>query len=182
MKNMLRPSFDMHADHFAGSLIAPVELVEYGDFQCKHCGEVYKSIKLLQECLGNDLRFVFRHFPVPTLHSLSLEAAVATEAAALEGKFWDMHDLIFQNQGFLAKNSFSRFAEEIKANPGTYENSLTYKKLVYKVINDFQIGQKGGVNSTPAFFINGRRYNGSHNFENLYRTCKYAMDLTAMAS
>ncbi len=178
----LKLSFDANRDRFTGSPLAEVELVQYGDFQCENCGAVYTSIKQLQKSLGERLRFVFRHYPLITLHPLSLEAAVATEAAALQGKFWRMHDMIFENQKYLVRSSFSLFAREIDMDTTMIENASAHKKLVYKVINDFESGVKSGVNSTPTFFINGRRYNGFEDFDGLYRSCNYLMDLNSMLS
>ena len=174
---MLNLPFNISRDNFKGALIAPLELVQYGDFQCEFCGDVYTSIKLLQHHLGDKLKVVFRHFPLLTLHRFALDAAVASEAAALQGKFWEMHDLIFENQKYLIKSSFSRFAEKIELDMNLLENSREYKKLIHKVINDFESGVKSGVDCTPTFFINGHRYSGFEDFESLYKTCKYACNI-----
>lgn len=174
---MLKLPVDPGRDNFAGCATAPIELVEYGDFQCKYSAEAYIVIKLLQQCLGDQLKFVFRHYPIPALHSLALDAAVASEAAALQGKFWYMHDMIFENQQYLVRSSFSRFAEEIELDLTTYENTTGNKKLIYKVVNDFESGARSGVISTPTFFINGKKYNGFCDFESMYKTCRYAMNI-----
>jgi protein-disulfide isomerase len=181
MPNILKLPFNENRDHYFGSPIAPVEVIAYADFQCEYSGEIYTSIKWLRQYLGNDLKFVFRHYPLPNVHSLALEAAVAAEAAGLQGKFWDMHDLIFENQRFLVRSSFSRFAEEIELDTTLMEDRLGYKRLVHKVINDFESGVKSGVDGTPTLFINGRRYNGFIDAENLYRTCNYEMNLNSIA-
>ena len=181
MSNMLKLPFSISRDNFIGLPTASLELVQYGDFQCEHCGGVYTSIKLLQQYLGDKLKFVFRHFPLLTIHPFALDAAVASEAAGLQSKFWEMHDLIFENQKYLIKSSFSRFAERIELDMTSFENSREYKKLIHKVINDFESGVKSGVDCTPTFFINGHRYNGFEDFENLHKTCKYAMEVNNMA-
>ena len=85
-------------EHVYGLQKAPVELIEYGDFLCGHCAYVYPTVKLLQERMGTDIRFVYRHYPLHAIHPLALEAAMVSEAAALQGKFWAMHDLIYENQ------------------------------------------------------------------------------------
>ena len=175
MHNLLKPPFNSHKDHFIGNLLAPIEIVQYGDFQCEHCGEAYMSIKLLRNWLGQDLRFVFRHFAMPMLHSLTLEAAVASEVAALKGRFWEMHDLIFENQCYLVKSCFSRFAEEIGVNSSAYENRTDYRRLTNKILNDFHGAVKAGVDSTPTFFINGRKYIGFHDFRSLFQACEYIL-------
>lgn len=92
-----------------------------------------------------------------------------------------MHDLIFENQKYLIKSSFSRFAERIELDMTSFEDSREYKKLIHKVINDFESGVKSGVDCTPTFFINGHRYNGFEDFETLYKTCKYAMEFNKIA-
>ena len=103
---MLKMPFCIERDNFFGDAAAPIELVQYGDFQCQHSGSVYTAVKLLQEYLGAELKFIFRHFPLPSLHPLALEAAVASEAAAMQGKFWQMHDMIFEQQKYLVRSSF----------------------------------------------------------------------------
>ncbi len=165
---MLHPNFRTDYDHFQGYPIAPIELIEYGDFQCGHCADVYPVIKWLQDSFGNQLKFVYRHYPIPTRHPLSLQAAVATEAAALQGKFWNMHDIIYENQHFLTRASFSKFAREIELDSTLFEDCREHQKLFRKVISDFESGVKSGADSTPTFFINGIRYDGFDDFENLY--------------
>ena len=152
---MLKMPFCIERDNFIGDTAAPIELVQYGDFQCQHSGSVYTAIKLLQQYLGDELKFIFRHFPLPAVHSLALEAAVASEAAALQGKFWQMHDMIFEQQKYLVRSSFSRFAEEIELDATIFENSREHKKLIQKVINDFngKIEVSSEVNKGTSFSI-----------------------------
>ncbi|GGB05331.1 DsbA family protein [Puia dinghuensis] len=165
---MLHPNFRTDYDHYLGCPRAPLELIQYGDFQCEHCADVYPVIKWLLDSFGDRLKFVYRHYPIPTRHPLSLEAAVATESAALQGKFWYMHDIIYENQKFLTRTSFSEFAREIDLDTCAFEDCREHRKLFRKVISDFEGGVRGGVDSSPTFFINGARYNGFNDFENLY--------------
>src|SRR5580658_6513234 len=165
---MLHPIFRTDYDHYYGCPLAPIELVQYGDFQCEYCAEVYPVIKWLQDSFGDHLKFVYRHFPIPTRHPLSLQAAVATEAAALQGKFWYMHDMIYENQKYLTRTSFSTFASEIELDTEAFDDCREHRKLFQKVISDFEGGVRSGVDSTPTFFINGVRYVGFDDFENLY--------------
>jgi len=181
MSNKLKPAFNTLLDNYTGSYNAPVELVQYSDFQCEFSGNIYTTLKVLQEYLGDQLRFVFRHFPLANLNPLALDAAVASEAAAMQGKFWEMHDLIFKNQKYLVKSSFSKFAEEIGLDMYYFENSREHKRLRHKVINDFESGVKSGVDGTPTFFINGRRYNGFVDFESLLKTCRFVNDFDRSA-
>ena len=174
---MLKMPFSRARDHFQGSLTAPIELVQYGDFQCPHCVETYPGIKMLIETLGSSIRFIYRHYPLPNIHPLALEAAVAAEAAGLQDKFWYMHDMILENQKYLLRSSFSTFAREIELDMGTYENNSKHKRLFQKVIHDFESGVKSGVDGTPTFFINGKKYNGFNDFEGLYKACKYTFNM-----
>jgi protein-disulfide isomerase len=165
---MLHPNFRTDYDHYHGCLLAPLELIEYGDFQCEYCAEVYPVIKCLQDSFGDQLKFVYRHFPMPTRHPLSLEAAVATEAASLQGKFWYMHDMIYENQKYLTRTSFSEFASEIDLDTRAFENCREHRKLFRKVISDLESGVRSGADGSPTFFINGYRYDGFDDFQNLY--------------
>jgi protein-disulfide isomerase len=165
---ILQASFRTDYDHYQGCPLAPIELIQYGDFQCPHCADVYPVIKWLLDSFGDLLKFVYRHYPMPTRHPLSLQAAVATEAAALQGKFWYMHDMIFENQKYLTRTSFSEFAREIDLDSRAFEDCREHRKLFRKVISDFESGVKSGVDSTPTFFINGARYDGFDDFDNLY--------------
>ncbi|MCE9540615.1 MAG: thioredoxin domain-containing protein, partial [Bacteroidetes bacterium] len=97
MSTLLKPPVNSN-DHIRGNINAPIELVEYGDFQCSDCGRAYPMIKAIRQALGDDLKFVFRHFPLTEIHPQAVNAALAAEAAALQNKFWEMHDIILQNQ------------------------------------------------------------------------------------
>jgi protein-disulfide isomerase len=174
LMSMLHPNFRTDYDHFQGSPIAPIELVEYGDFQCNHCGEVYVTIKMLQDCFGDLLRFVYRHFPIPDRHPLSLPAAVAAEAASLQGKFWYMHDMIYENQQYLTRASFSCFANDLQLDTTEFDDCREHRKLIRKVFSDFEGGLKSGVTSSPMFFINGTRFEGFTDFDTMYLALKYA--------
>ncbi len=165
---MLLPNFRTDYDHFQGSPLAPIELIQYGDFQCAHCADVYPLIKCLQDCFGSMLKFVYRHYPIPVRNPLSLQAAVAAEAAALQGKFWYMHDMIYENQKYLTRASFSEFAREIDLDTRVFEDCREQRQLFRKVISDFEGGVKSGVDSSPTFFVNGVRYDGFDDFDSLY--------------
>jgi protein-disulfide isomerase len=170
---MLKPSFNINHDHFYGYPVSDIELVQYGDFQCRDCWNVYPDIKLLQDMMGRKMKFVFRHFPRPNINHLALEAAVAAETAALQDKFWYMHDILYENHGNLTRPALIQFAKDIDLDMLLFELQREDKKVFRKVISDFESGVKSGVNITPTFFINGLRYCGPNNFEGLYNTCKY---------
>ena len=148
-------------DHIYGNPSAALELVEYGDYECPYCGRAYPIMKSIQQELGPDLKFVFRNFPLSKIHPHAFSAAVATEAAALQEKFWEMHDIIFENQKTLDAESIFLFAKAIGLNPERFKNDIQQKELIDKVERDFESGIRSGVNRTPSFFLNGEKYDGS---------------------
>ena len=148
-------------DHFQGNENAVIELVEYGDYQCPHCGRAYPIIKSIQEKMGDDLKFVFRNFPLAQIHPNAVHAAIATEAAGLQGKFWEMHDFIFEHQSREDDSSLVRYANILKLNVQQFEADFEKQELAQKVDDDFESGVRSGVNGTPSFFINGEKYNGN---------------------
>lgn len=147
-------------DHIYGNLHAPLELVEYGDYECPFCGQAYPIVKNIQEKLGWDLKFIFRNFPLRKIHPHAYPAAVATEAAALQGKFWEMHDIIFENQKTLEPENILSFANNIGLDVNRFEMDIANEDLYLKAKRDFESGMKSGVNRTPTFFVNGRKFNG----------------------
>ena len=148
-------------DHIAGPDSAPVTLVEYGDYECPFCGAAYPIVKTVQRTLGEDLRFVFRNFPLAEAHPHARKAAQAAEAAGAQGKFWEMHDLLYENQQALELEDLIGYAKTLGIDTVRFARELedgTYEK---RVRDDFRSGVKSGVNGTPTFFINGERYDGS---------------------
>ena len=154
----LRPPVSS-ADHIQGDDNAIIELVEYGDYQCPHCGRAYPIVKQLQEKLGNQLKFVFRNFPLANIHPEATMAAIATEAAALQGRYWEMHDIVFENQEDLGKDALLQYAVTLGLNTAQLEEDMARPELASKVEADFESGIRSGVNATPTFFINGKKYN-----------------------
>lgn len=159
-------------DHLYGDPSAALELVEYGDYECPFCGRAYPMIKSIQHELGPDLKFVFRNFPLKKIHPHAFLAAVATEAAALQNKFWEMHDIIFENQWRLDISSILHFAASIGLDMGSFKNDIRQKTLMEKVDRDFESGLKSMVNKTPTFFINGTRYDGEWTGDQLFQHLK----------
>jgi protein-disulfide isomerase len=155
---MLRPTIS-ERDHTQGSNDAAIVLVEYGDYQCPHCGRAYPIVKRIQEELGDQLQFVFRNFPLAKIHPEATKAAVATEAAALQGKYWEMHDIIFENQDQLDNDSLLDYARELGLGIAQFKKDMEDAALLKKVEADFESGIRSGVNATPTFFINGEKYN-----------------------
>jgi protein-disulfide isomerase len=154
-------------DHIRGSIDAPVALLEYGDYECPLCGEVSPIIQAIHDRLGNELCFAFRNFPLATMHPHSEHAAEAAEAAGVRGKFWEMHDILFENQDALEDEDLGQYALML---------GLDANRLLAEVVNgvhssrireDFRNGVRGGVNGTPTFFINGVRYDGARGLDPL---------------
>ena len=148
-------------DHIQGNENAIIELVEYGDYECPFCGRAYPIVKKIQEKMGDRLKLVFRNFALTKIHHNAKLAAVATEAAAIQGKFWEMHDIIFEHQEWMSHYALVDYARRIGLNFTQFENDLTRADLFKKVDDDFESGLRSGVNATPTFFINGERYAGS---------------------
>jgi protein-disulfide isomerase len=148
-------------DHTQGNPSAIIELVEYGDFQCSFCGGAYPIVKSIQEKFRDDIKFVFRHFPLAKIHPHAELAAIAAEAAGKQGKFWAMHDMLFANQNELHLSALRAYAGSIELDLLRFEKDIDDEKLWQKVENDFLSGMRSGVSGTPTFFVNGERYDGS---------------------
>ena len=148
-------------DHAAGDAGAPVTLVEYGDYECPHCGHAHPIVKSIQHRLGRKLRFVFRNFPLAEAHPHARHAAEAAEAAADQGKFWQMHDAIFENQTQLEDEDLVATARRLRLDAQGIARALEEGTYTARVREDFRSGIRSGVNGTPTFFINGERYDGS---------------------
>ncbi len=155
----LTPAVNL-ADHVFGDSSALIELVEYGDYECPYCGRAYPIVKNIQQQLGSDMRFAFRNFPLRKIHPNAFSAAVATEAAALQHKFWEMHDIVFENQKNLRIENILRLATAIDIDPERLNTDMQQKGLIEKVEKDFESGIRSGVNRTPTFFINGEKFAG----------------------
>ena len=152
-------------DHAQGPADAPLTLVEYGDYECPYCGRAHPVVRKLQQRLGDRLRFVFRNFPLNTLHEHAGVAAQAAEAAAAQGKFWEMHDILYENQDDLAETDLQQYALKVGVELYQFNADLASEKYAKRVRDDFRGGVRSGVNRTPTFFINGVRYNGAHTVE-----------------
>jgi protein-disulfide isomerase len=148
-------------DHAAGPADAPVTLVEYGDYECPYCGMAYPIVKALQRELGPSLRFVFRNFPLAEVHPHARHAAQAAEAAAAQGKFWEMHDMLFEHQHALEDTDLIEYARSLGLDAERVAQELEAGTHAKRVRDDFRNGMRSGVNGTPTFFINGARYDGS---------------------
>jgi NhaA family Na+:H+ antiporter len=154
-------------DHIRGREDAPVTLVEYGDYQCPHCREVHPIINELRGRFGDRLRYVFRHFPIADIHPHAQLAAEATEAAASQGRFWDMHDLLLQHPGVLKREDLSDYAVRLGLDRERFEQELAQGVHQARVRTDVASGLKSRANGTPSFFLNGVRYDGPWDLDSL---------------
>ncbi len=161
-------------DHIQGPASAPVTLVEYGDYECPYCGAAYPIIKEVQARMGERLRFVFRNFPITTSHPHAEQAAEAAEAAAAQGRFWEMHDLLYENQRRLRDQDLRGYAEELGLDVEPFERELAEHVHAARVHEDFMSGVRSGVNGTPTFYINGARYDDSYETETLHAALERA--------
>jgi protein-disulfide isomerase len=154
-------------DHIQGNADAPVTLVEYGDYECPHCGRAYPIVKEVQGRLGAKLRFVFRNFPISGAHPHAEMAAEAAELAAAQGRFWEMHDALYEHQNTLDEAGILALATKLKLDASKLGADLAGGAARDRVKEDFMSGVRSGVNGTPTFFINGVRFDDSWDAETL---------------
>ena len=162
-------------DHADGPANAAVTLVEFGDFECSHCGEAHLIVKEIQRRLKGKLRFVFRNFPLTHTHQHALPAAEAAEAAAAQGKFWQMHDALFEHQRRLGDRQLVRYAAMIGLNGARFAADMETHAHQGRVQEHVDSGLSSGVHATPTFFINGVRYDQSWDVDSLTAALKAAL-------
>lgn len=163
-------------DHSIGPKTAPVTLVEYGDYECPTCGMAHPTVKAVRKALGRRLRFVFRHFPLTTIHAHAQHAAEAAEAAGAQDKFWEMHDVLFENQDALDDENLLEYAEALELDVPQFTQELMHHTHAPQVRENFLSGVRSGVNGTPTFFINGVRHDGSYDLDSLLEAIEAAME------
>lgn len=146
-------------DHIQGKKDADIVIVEYGDYQCPYCGAAYPVLKEIMKKYGKQIKFVFRNFPLSEMHQYARPAAIVAEAAALQGKFWEMHDAIYENQRILSEPFLLELVEKLELDPHQFNVDIKKPELAAKVDSDFESGILSGVNGTPSFFVNGRKFN-----------------------
>jgi protein-disulfide isomerase len=150
----LKPAVNS-ADHHQGNVNAAIALVEYGDFECPHCRRAHPFVKRLLKERSKELHFVFRNFPLQEIHPHAYVAAVTAEAAGKQNKFWEMHDLIFENQDKLTTNYLMSLAESLGLDFAQFAKDSKSEAVQSKIEMDFESGIRSGVNGTPTFFLNG---------------------------
>jgi Na+/H+ antiporter NhaA len=171
---------DPDRDHTRGPDDAPVTLVEYGDFECPYCGRAEPIVRELLSDFG-DLRFVWRHLPLSDVHPRAQAAAEAAEAAAQQGAFWEMHDLLLDHQGALKPNDLVGYAEELGLDVERFRNDIQQRTGAPRVADDIDSADLSGVTGTPTFFVNGRRHYGAYDIETLSKEVRVARARAAIA-
>jgi len=154
-------------DHIQGPADAAVTLVQYGDYECPYCGAAYPIIREVQARMRERLRFVFRNFPITTSHPHAEQAAEAAEAAAVQDRFWEMHDLLYENQKRLRDDDLHAYAEKLGLDVELFDAELAEHVHAARVREDFMSGVRSGVNGTPTFYIDGVRHDDSYDLETL---------------
>ncbi len=155
-------------DHIQGTLHAPKMLVEYGDYECPHCRAAHEVVRALQWCLGDQLCFAYRNFPLADMHPHAEQAAEAAEAAGAQHKFWEMHNLLFETEDPIDAEHLSHYAAAIELDMRRFVSDLRVGAYFARVRDDFRTGVRSGVTGTPTFFINNVRFDESPDFETLF--------------
>ena len=145
-------------DHTQGPATAAVTLVQYGDYECPYTRQSTTIVRAIQQQLGDQLRFVYRNFPLTEIHPHALHAALAAEAAAAQGKFWQMHDYIFHHQHTLEDSDLEQFAGAVGLDMQQFARDMAERPYISRIEEDLQSGIRSGVRGTPTFFINGVLY------------------------
>jgi protein-disulfide isomerase len=165
LKVPLRPS-----DHVIGDEHAPVILLEYGDYECPHCGRAHPIVKAVRKHFGKQMQFAYRHFPLTQIHPFAAAAAETAEFAGAHGRFWQMHELLFENQDRLDLPLFFEAAKLLGLSADELKTGLESRRYAEKVREDFMSGVRSGVNGTPTFFVNGHRHEGTYEYEDLIQS------------
>lgn len=148
-------------DHVVGAASAKLELVEYGDYECPHCASAYGVLKDVRAALGDELRFVYRNFPLTSVHVHAQRAAETAEWAALHGRFWEMHDYLFEHHNDLTDRGLLAAAKALKLDGKSLQQTWENHAMIARIKEDFLAGIQSGVTGTPKLFINGARYEGA---------------------
>jgi protein-disulfide isomerase len=159
-------------DHVQGPPEATFTLVEYGDYECPDCGQLFVTLCALRAELGDDMRLAFRHYPRSGIHPRAQQAAEAAEAAGAQGLFWDMHDLLFRHQSALKTKHLNAYARQLNLDSKQFSKQLKNRAFEQRVREDFRRGVANGVYGTPGLFINGVRYSGLLDRESLLSELK----------
>ena len=159
-------------DHVRGSGSAVVTLLEYGDYKCPRCNEARFVVKRLEAILGDQMRFVFRNYPLSSLEVNSKHAAEAAETSGAQNKFWEMHDLLFNQRHALSDRHLRVYATQCGLDMERFNRDMALHTFAVRVREDILSGKQDGVSDTPTFFINERRHSGPYDYETLLSAMK----------
>jgi protein-disulfide isomerase len=166
-ESVLAVPVDAGRDHIRGPVDAPATLVEYADYECPYCGAAEPIVREVQARMGDRLRFVFRNFPITSAHPHAEHAAEAADAAGAQGRFWEMHDLLLENQQHLDDEDLHGYAERLGLDVERFDAELAEHVHAERVREDFMGGVRSGVNGTPTFFVNGVRHDEPYDVDTL---------------
>jgi Na+/H+ antiporter NhaA len=178
----LATEIDPEDDHIRGPADAPVTLVEYGDFECPYCGRAEPTVRELLSDLGSEVRYVYRQLPLTDVHAHAQLAAEASEAAAVQGRFWEMHDLLFDHQDALTGRDMLRYAEELGLDVERFRKEMRNHEHAPRVARDVESAELSGVAGTPTFFVNGQRHHGAYDIDTLKKAVRAARARTLVAA
>jgi len=156
-----------HSDHILGSASARISVVEYGDFECPSCAQAYHAVKMMLTRFGNDVRLVFRHFPLREVHPHAELAAEAAEAAGAQNQFWKLHNLLFEHQLHLKAENLEQYARQAELDLRRFAYDMSSHIYLQRIEEHIESGAKSGVRATPTFYVNGHLCDTSFSFENL---------------
>jgi protein-disulfide isomerase len=162
-------------DHVLGPAQAPVTVLEYGDYECPYCRGAARDVHRMLDLYPEMIRFVFRNFPIVQLHPHAEQAAEAAEAAAAQGKFWEMYELLLRPTSGLDLDSLLGYAERLGLDVGRFSNEVTGNVYAARITRDVSDGLRNGVNATPKFYVDGERIDGKFPLEGLVETVRAAV-------
>jgi protein-disulfide isomerase len=173
-------TFDLAApvaavDHLLGASHAPVTVVEYGDFECPICKQTAPGLKLLLERFAGRIRLVYRHYPLEAAHPHALLAAEAAECAGAQGKFWPMHDLLFDNQAHLKRKHLDGYAERLELDMARFAAEMDDQVYVQRIREHIDGGRRSGIRGTPGLFLNSRAMDASFGLQALFDAASAAL-------
>jgi protein-disulfide isomerase len=168
----LSQDVDPDRDHIRGPDDALVTLLEYGDFECPYCGQAEGAIRDLLASFGDEVRYVWRNLPLNDVHPNAQLAAEAAEAAAAQGSFWEMHDILLGHQGELKPEDLESYAGQLGLDTDRFLEALRRREYAARVSEDVSSADESGVSGTPTFFVNGRRHYGAYDIDTLTETVR----------
>jgi protein-disulfide isomerase len=166
LENFAEPEIALD-DHVRGPAGAPVTVVEYGDYECPFCRGAARDVRRMLDLYPDSIRFVFRNFPIPQLHPHAEQAAEAAEAAAAQGRFWEMYELLLRPSSALDVDSLLGYARDLGLDLDRFAKEVTGAVYAAKIEQDVREGVRNGVNATPKFYVDGRRIDGKFPLEGL---------------